>query len=145
MHACTSGPVTARHWSGYGPFGRLRAIESLNLAFLVDAEHNRPVGRIEVEPDNVDHFLSELWIVGELEWARQMWLEPMFLPDALHGRMTDADLRSQHPRAPVRCVLGFSLAVRVTIASRTSALIGFLPARAPLPLSLSRRSTPPFM
>jgi hypothetical protein len=31
-----------------------------------------------------------------------MWLEAMFLPDALHGRVTDADLRGQHPRAPVR-------------------------------------------
>jgi len=88
---------------------RLRAIEGLNLAFLVDAEHNRIAGRVEVEPDNVDHFLSELWIVGELEWARQMRLEAMFLPDALHGRVTDADLRSQHPRAPVCCVLGLLL------------------------------------
>src|SRR6202521_5481920 len=52
---------------------RLRAIERLNLAFLVDAEHNRLVGRVEVEPDDVDHFFSEFWIVGELEWARQMW------------------------------------------------------------------------
>ena len=41
--------------------------------------------------------------------------------------------------------LGFSWAVRFTIASRTSALIGFLPARAPFPLSLSKRSTPPSM
>jgi hypothetical protein len=84
-------------------------IESLNLAFLVDAEHNRLVGWVEVEPDNVDHFLSELWIVGELKWARQMRLEAMFLPDALHGRVTDADLRGQHPCAPVRCVLGLLL------------------------------------
>jgi hypothetical protein len=41
----------------------LRAIERLKLAFLVDAEHNRLVGRVEVEPDNVDHFLSEFGIV----------------------------------------------------------------------------------
>jgi hypothetical protein len=27
--------------------------------------------------------------------------QAVFLPDALHGRVTDADLRSQHPRAPV--------------------------------------------
>ena len=47
----------------------------------------------------------------------------------------------------LQCVacLGFSWAVRFTIASRTSALIGFLPARAPFPLSLSKRSTPPSM
>ena len=57
-----------------------------------------------------------------------------------------APISSANIRA-LQCVacLGFSLAVRVTIASRTSALIGFLPARGPLPLSLSRRSTPPSM
>ena len=38
---------------------RLRTIERLNLAFLVDAEHDCLVGWIEVEPDNVDYFLSE--------------------------------------------------------------------------------------
>ena len=84
----------------------LCAIERLNLAFLVDAEHNRLVGRVEVEPDDVDHFFSEFWIVGELEWARQMWLEAMLLPDALHGRVADADLLGQHTRTPVRCVPG---------------------------------------
>src|ERR1700688_4692438 len=63
----------------------VRAIERLNLASLVDAEHNRLVGRVEVEPDDVDHFFSEFWIVRWLEWARQMWLEAMLLPDALHG------------------------------------------------------------
>src|SRR5260221_7314158 len=88
---------------------RLRATERLNLAFLVDAEHNRLVGRVEVEPDDVDHFFSEFWIVGELERARQMWLEAMLLPDALHGCVADTDLLGQHPRAPVRCVPGFLL------------------------------------
>ena len=42
---------------------RLRTIERLNLAFLVDAEHDCLVGWIEVEPDDVDYFLSEFWIV----------------------------------------------------------------------------------
>jgi hypothetical protein len=38
-----------------------------------------------------------------------MWLEAMLLPDALHGRVADADLLGQHPCAPVRCVLGLLL------------------------------------
>ena len=42
---------------------RLRTIERLNLAFLVDAEHDCLVGWIEVEPDDVDYFVSEFWIV----------------------------------------------------------------------------------
>src|SRR5215471_8863474 len=47
----------------------------------------------------------------------------------------------------LQCVafVGFSLAVRVTISSRTALLIRFLPARGPLPLSFSSRATPPSM
>src|SRR5271166_2217552 len=37
-----------------------------------------------------------------------MRLEAM-LPDALHGRVADADLLGQHACAPVRCVLGLLL------------------------------------
>ena len=38
-----------------------------------------------------------------------MRLEAMLLPDALHGRVADADLLGQHACAPVRCVLGLLL------------------------------------
>ena len=38
-----------------------------------------------------------------------MRLEAMLLPDALHGRVADADLLGQHTCAPVRCVLGLLL------------------------------------
>jgi hypothetical protein len=67
------------------------------------------------------------------------WLRPWLYWKAPLLGHSAANIRA------LQCVarLGFSLAVRVTIASRTSALIGYLPARAPLPLSLSRRSTPP--
>src|SRR4051812_37229373 len=69
---------------------RLRAIEGLDLALLVDADHQRLVRRIEIEPDNVAHLLDELWIGRELErlgavrlQARQMrCTEEADTPDA---------------------------------------------------------------
>jgi hypothetical protein len=89
------------------PKGFFRDLQTSSLER--ESLHNRLVGRVEVEPDDVDHFFSEFWIVGELEWVRQMWLEAMLLPDALHGGVDAADLLGQHTRTPVRCVPGLLL------------------------------------
>src|SRR5262249_60105574 len=62
--------VVVRH--GRGPSllerqARLRAVERLDLALLVDAEHHRALWRIEVKPDNVGDLLLELPIIRDLE------------------------------------------------------------------------------
>src|SRR5271166_2227840 len=46
---------------------RLRAVERLNLAFLVDAEHQRLVRRVHVEADDVCDLFGELRIAGQLD------------------------------------------------------------------------------
>jgi hypothetical protein len=46
---------------------RLTAIECLDLALLVDAQDQRAVGRIEVKPDDIAHFLDEQRVLGKLE------------------------------------------------------------------------------
>ena len=38
---------------------RLRAIERLNLRFLIQAEHHRVFGRVHVQPDDVAHFFDQ--------------------------------------------------------------------------------------
>ena len=81
---------------------RLGAIERLDLALLVDRKHQRPVRRVRAKPDNVLNLLTELRIVGQLEAARQVRLEPVRLPDALHARMAEADRLGELPRRPVR-------------------------------------------
>jgi hypothetical protein len=48
---------------------RLRSIEGLYLAFLVDTQDQRVVGWIEVEADDVDKLLFEPRIVAQLERA----------------------------------------------------------------------------
>ena len=46
---------------------RLGAVQRLDLGLLVEAEHHRPLWRIQVEPDDVDELLLEVRIVGDLE------------------------------------------------------------------------------
>ena len=69
-----------------------------------------------------------------------MRLGATLLPDALQA-VWPTPISSARSCAPARCVLGLLLGCTFMIASRTSALIGFLPARAPFPLSLSKRRT----
>jgi hypothetical protein len=38
-----------------------------NLALLIDAEHQRAIRRVEVEPDDVGDFLLELRVVRDLK------------------------------------------------------------------------------
>jgi hypothetical protein len=46
---------------------RRRAVERLDLRLLVDAEDDRRLGRVEVQPDEVSHPVDELRIGRELE------------------------------------------------------------------------------
>src|SRR5207249_3985316 len=62
----------------------LRAIERLDLGFFVDAQHQRFVRRIEVEPDEVADFVDEQWIFGQLEGLAPRRLQPERAPDAAH-------------------------------------------------------------
>jgi len=45
----------------------LRAVEGLDLALLVDAQHESALGRAEVEADDVAHLLDEKRIGRELD------------------------------------------------------------------------------
>ena len=78
------------------------AIERLDLALLVDREHQRLVRGVEIKPDDVLYLLAELGVVGELEAARQMRLQPMRRQDALHARMAEADRLGELARRPMR-------------------------------------------
>ncbi len=53
---------------------RLRPIQGLDLALLVDAQHQRIVRWIEIQPDYVPHLLHKERIGGEFERSRPMWL-----------------------------------------------------------------------
>ena len=71
----------------------LGAVERLDLALLVDAEHDGVRRRIDIEPDDVAQLGDEVRIVGELELAHAVRLKPVRAPDALHR----ADARRRRP------------------------------------------------
>src|SRR3982074_3989887 len=59
---------------------RLRAIERLDLTFLVSAQDQRSFWWVEIEADNVTHLLDQLRISRQLERLSSMRLKPECLP-----------------------------------------------------------------
>jgi hypothetical protein len=53
----------------------LGAVQRLDLALLVHAQHHGLLGRVEVEPDHVDELLLEPWVTRDLEGLHQVGLE----------------------------------------------------------------------
>ena len=54
---------------------RLGPIQSLDLGFLIDAQHHRVVGRIEVESHDVPDFLDKEGVGGQFERLSQVRLD----------------------------------------------------------------------
>ena len=80
---------------------RLRAVERLDLRLLVDREHQRVVGRVQVEPDDVDDLLGEPGVPAELERLEPMRLDIGGPPDLPHLPLRDAGVARHQPSAPV--------------------------------------------
>jgi len=77
---------------------RLSAVQRLNLALLIDREHDGVVGRVDIQPDDLLELGGKLQIVGQLEPAHQMRPKTMNTPYPLHR--TDANPgRLGHGRA----------------------------------------------
>src|SRR5437763_16497042 len=88
---------------------RLRPVECLNLALLIHAQNDRFVRWIQIKPHNVTQLSGKLWVVAELERFHSMWLQFVFIPDALHRGGTDL-LRGRHrTHAPLASVFGKGL------------------------------------
>src|SRR5258707_4892752 len=51
---------------------RLRAVQRLNLTFLIHAEDDRLIRRVYIEPHNVAHFPSKFRVVTEFERLHSM-------------------------------------------------------------------------
>ena len=79
----------------------LGAVERLDLALLVDREHDGVRRRVDVEPDHVAQLRDELRIVRELELPHPVRLEPVGAPDALDRTDADAGRLRHHRGGPV--------------------------------------------
>ncbi len=96
--------VVMRHGSGLAGLERqagLGAVERLDLALLVDREHDGMARWFEIEADDVAQLLGELRVLRELERAQAMGLQLVIGPDALHRGQRDADLPGHHPSRPM--------------------------------------------
>src|SRR6202789_366451 len=82
---------------------RLSAIQRLNLALLVDREHNGVVWRVEVETNHIAHLFHEEWVGGELETLAAMRLQGEELKDAMHGGLGKPVCLCCQPNAPMGC------------------------------------------
>ena len=83
---------------------RRGAVERLDLGLLLDAQHDRAFGRVQVEPDEIADLLDELRILGQLPGLRPVRLEPERLPDPVHRGLVEADLGGHRTSRPMRRV-----------------------------------------
>jgi hypothetical protein len=85
---------------------RLRAIQRLDLAFLVDGQHHRVTRRRHVKANHIFDFFDEGGIVGFLEGAQAVRLKAMGLPDALNRAKADAGCLGDRSPGPMGGVSG---------------------------------------
>ena len=108
--AVTEVVVTAPlYLAGTHGQNRLAPIQRLNLRLFVHTQHQRPLGRIQVQAHDVPHLLHELRVGGQLESLAAMRLQPESLPDALNGHVTESAGFGHRTRRPVRGVAGCRL------------------------------------
>jgi len=83
----------------------LHAIKSLDLGFLIHTKNNCLVGRVQVQPNDIPHFLNEERIGRKFETLRTMWLENECPPDAAYYTLAQSRPSCHRSSAPMS---GFS-------------------------------------
>jgi hypothetical protein len=66
---------------------RLGAVQRLDLGLLVHAQHHRPLGRVVIQPDDIDDLLDKQRIGRQLEAVGQVRLEAEVPPDPPDRRL----------------------------------------------------------
>lgn len=96
--------VIMRHGSApallHGQAG-LSAVQSLNLALFIDAQHQSMIGRIQIQTRDIAHFFDEERIVGKFETASAMGLQREGAEQAMHSGLGDATSRGRSAHGPV--------------------------------------------
>ena len=80
----------------------LGAIECLNLALLIDTEHDRLVRRIEIDAHHVGELFDKAFVPRKLERPLLMRLEAVQVPDPLHRLETKAFGPGHRAATPLR-------------------------------------------
>jgi hypothetical protein len=72
-----------------GSIGRIGAARPgrLDPGLLIDAQHHRALGRVQVEPNDVAHLVDEKRVLGQLPGLPAVGLQPEGAPHAVHRRL----------------------------------------------------------
>jgi len=84
----------------------LGAIEGLDLALLVERQHDGMGRRIDIETDDVSELGGKLRVVGQLEAAEAVGCQAVRPPDALHRGDADAGRPGHGGTGPVGRLAG---------------------------------------
>ena len=104
--------IIVRHGSAAAFFQRktrLGPVESLDLAFLVHTQDQRPVRGIQIQAHDIAQFLEKAFISTEFESFDQMRLQVVLPPDSADGRFAEILGFSHGPRTPMRRIRGFRM------------------------------------
>ena len=85
----------------------LGAVEGLNLALFIDAENQRFVRGIEIEPDHILDLAGKVLVARDLERLDEMRFQPVRSPDPLDAAQGDAGRRRHAATAPLGRVRRF--------------------------------------
>jgi hypothetical protein len=80
---------------------RLRTFQSLNLALLIDAQHNGLIGGIEVQADDVPDLVDEQRIGGKVEAFGAVWLNAEQCEHPRDSALRQAGLLRRGSHGPV--------------------------------------------
>lgn len=112
---------------------RLSPVEILNLRLLVNAEHHRLVGRIQVQADDVADLLVKEGICRQLEVLLPVRLDREGLQPAVNGGLGDASGSSVGTGTPLGTPIGgLGLQGPVDHLGHRVILMGTRPARSEL-------------
>src|SRR3974377_2454744 len=80
--------------------GALCALQSLALTLLVATEHQSPLGRIQIEPNDVPEFFLKVRIIRDLKSLQPMWLYFVTAPNALYCALAHLGFARHRAHAP---------------------------------------------
>ena len=107
----------------------LRAVQGLDRALLVKAEHRGVVRRVEVQPDYIAQLLLKARVIAELEGADQVRLQAMGAPHPVNEAVGRVQMPCHRPARPMGGVVRCRLCRRLDhLAAQLRLLLGVLAA-----------------
>jgi hypothetical protein len=81
---------------------RLSSIQRLNLALLIDTQHQCVIGRVNIQTRNVPHFFDQQRVRRQFEGVSTMRLQSESAPDSADSHPAQPGRLRQAARTPVR-------------------------------------------